>query len=60
MPKIESKNAVEALTWRLCAYRLDPSVSATEFVEVLDRLIAAVRKDERARAKSTGDSDASR
>jgi hypothetical protein len=48
--QIKAKNNVESLSWRLCAYRLDPNVSAAEFVWTLDTLIEAVRKDERGKA----------
>jgi hypothetical protein len=50
---MKARNNVESLSWRLCAYRLDPNVSAAEFVQVLDALIEAVRKDERGKASAS-------
>lgn len=39
-------SVVERYSLVLCAYRLDPNVSAEQFTEVLERLIKAVREEE--------------
>jgi hypothetical protein len=55
MPTIKSRNAVEGLSWRVCAARLDPNVSAEDFVTLVDRLIEAAREEGRKERESTGD-----
>ena len=45
----------EKLALMVCAYRLDKSVSAEQFVEIFDRYERAVREHERVRQRLTQD-----